>query len=51
MPVFNQRLSTAQKQEVEEELKGFAAKVEDMNLAKLKAIEHLYDAANYLDKV
>lgn len=51
MPVFNQRLSTAQKQELEEELKGFAAKVEDMNLAKLKAIEHLYDAANYLDKV
>ena len=44
-------LSAAQKQELEEELKGFAAKVEDMTLAKQKAIGHLYDTANHLDKV
>ena len=44
-------LSTAQNQELEEELKGFATKVEDMNLAKQKAIEHLYGTADYLDKV
>ena len=46
-----QSLSAAQKQQAEEELKGFAAKVEDMDLAKLKAIEHLYNTADYLDKV
>ena len=51
MPFPNESLSTAQKREAEEELKGFAAKVEDMNLAKLKAIEHLYNTADYLDKV
>ena len=52
MTFFNRSsLSTAQKRELEEELQGFAAKVEDMNLAKQKAIAHLYDAANYLDKV
>ena len=51
MPFSNRRLSTAQKQELEEELKGFATKVDDMNLAKLKAIQHLYDTADYLDKV
>ena len=44
-------LSTAQKQQLEKELKGFVANVEDMNLAKLTAIEHLYDTANHLDKV
>ena len=44
-------LSKAQKQQLEKELKGFAANVEDMNLAKQKAIEHLYDTANLLDKV
>ena len=45
------RLSTPQKQELEGELQGFAAKVEDMKLAKQKAIQHLYDTADYLDKV
>jgi len=51
MSFSDRSLSTAQKQELEEELKGFATKVEDMNLAKQKAIEHLYDTADYLDKV
>lgn len=51
MPFSNGNLSATQKQELEEELKGFAAKVEDMNLAKQKAIGHLFDTANLLDKV
>ena len=51
MSFSNGNLSKAQKRELEKELKGFATKVEDMTLAKQKAIEHLYDTANYLDKV
>lgn len=51
MSFSNGNLSKAQKRELEKELKGFATKVEDMTLAKQKTIEHLYDTANYLDKV
>lgn len=49
--VFNWRLSKNKDKQLETELKVFAVKVKEMNLAKLEAIQCLYEAANYLDKV
>ena len=51
MSVSDGTPSKAQRQELEAELKQFAEKVEDMNLAKRNASEHLYVTANHLDKV
>ena len=51
MPVFNENLSKIEKQQLEAQLKEFAMKVDDMDLAKRNAIEQLYATADYLDKV
>ncbi|XP_078360086.1 uncharacterized protein LOC144644465 [Oculina patagonica] len=51
MSILKETLPKAQKEELEGELKEFAAKVEGMNLAKRNAIEHLNVTADYLDKV
>lgn len=52
MPVVTDgSLSEAKKQELGDELKEFARKVEEMNLVKQKVIESLYETASYLDKV
>lgn len=51
MPVFKENLSKIEKQQLEAQLKEFAMKVEDMDLAKRNAIEQLYATADYLDKV